>query len=462
MIPKVIKEIVKNDLCIGCGLCVSECPNKAIKMEWGANGFLYPILNGNCDESELCIRVCPFNLNPQSMVLNEDQIAKKIYLSSKSYDQILGNYEEIFIGYSKEFRETSSSGGIGTYLLAELLDRKVVDYIISVGNGNPTKNHYKYVISKTKNELFSTSKTKYYPVTLSEVIKYIEENDGKVALTGIPCFIKAIRLKQIYNPNIKNKIVALIGLACGGLKSIYFTEYLASKVNSDLSKSMPEYRIKDISSNARDYSYGFIQEDRLKTIKRNSILEMWGTGLFKANACDYCDDLLAELADMSLGDAWIKQYIPDGKGNNVVIVRDKFILQIIMDGINKGKLKLEKSSPEIIKLSQTGNYNHRRYGLKIRLFWSKFSNKKVPVKRIMPNPFVLPSIWLVQLQRRRVRRLSLELWESNRNSVDFDNKIKNEIKYLNFVTKINQFLRMYGVQRLFAILKNIKHSRKSL
>jgi coenzyme F420 hydrogenase subunit beta len=30
---------------------------------------------------------------------------------------------------------------------------------------------------------------------------------------------------------------------------------------------------------------------------------MCASGLFKANACDYCDDVTTELVDISLGDA---------------------------------------------------------------------------------------------------------------------------------------------------------------
>ena len=31
----------------------------------------------------------------------------------------------------------------------------------------------------------------------------------------------------------------------------------------------------------------------------------WGLGFFKYKACDFCDDVVAETADVSLGDAWL-------------------------------------------------------------------------------------------------------------------------------------------------------------
>lgn len=58
--------------------------------------------------------------------------------------------------------------------------------------------------------------------------------------------------------------------------------------------------------------------------------DMWGTGLFKLNACDFYDDVTTELADISLGDAWLKPYDSDGAGNNII----KAPLSIIHEGID--------------------------------------------------------------------------------------------------------------------------------
>ncbi len=40
---------------------------------------------------------------------------------------------------------------------------------------------------------------------------------------------------------------------------------------------------------------------------------MWGGGLFKANAYDFCDYVTTELADISLDDARLPRYNQDGK-----------------------------------------------------------------------------------------------------------------------------------------------------
>ena len=43
--PKVISLIVKNDLCIGCGACVSVCPNKSLETGLNQHKFYCSKIN---------------------------------------------------------------------------------------------------------------------------------------------------------------------------------------------------------------------------------------------------------------------------------------------------------------------------------------------------------------------------------------------------------------------------------
>lgn len=66
------------------------------------------------------------------------------------------------------------------------------------------------------------------------------------------------------------------------------------------------------NSNSIAYNYAFRCTDTAgndeKPIKMQAVGNMWGTGLFKANSCDFCDDVTTELADISLGDAWLEPF----------------------------------------------------------------------------------------------------------------------------------------------------------
>ena len=47
----------------------------------------------------------------------------------------------------------------------------------------------------------------------------------------------------------------------------------------------------------------------------------WGAGFFQNPACDWCDDVVGETADVSFGDAWVEPYSSDGRGTNVMVVK---------------------------------------------------------------------------------------------------------------------------------------------
>jgi len=49
------KAIVDENLCTGCGICVDECPQKAIEMVDG----LAKIDAAKCDGDAKCVEACP-------------------------------------------------------------------------------------------------------------------------------------------------------------------------------------------------------------------------------------------------------------------------------------------------------------------------------------------------------------------------------------------------------------------
>jgi len=440
--PRVLELVVKNDLCIGCGLCAYRCPENALKMSWNDLGFIIPVLSGKCDGQSECILVCPFNPCPKTEVRTENEIGNLFLDDCTQYHNKIGRYVGIYAGYAHEFRGTSSSGGIATYILIELLRKGIIDHVFSVKESARPGVYYEYAISSSENELLAASKTKYYPVTLDNAIQKINELDGKVAIVGVACFIKAIRLLQYEETSLKKKIPFLIGIICGGIKSRFFTEYLASKAGVTKENILkPEFRIKDFTSTAGDYSFGCLDKsNNIKTIKMRSVGDMWGTGLFKANACDFCDDITTELADISLGDAWLQPYIEDGHGTNVIITRSALAYNLIQEGIRRSKLKVEQLTPEDIITSQKGNFNHRYLALPFRVSISKLRNQIIPPKRIERSRISV-DFKMVQLVRLLVRRESLKIWRKNPGAEYFDQKMKSYLLLLRIVTKVNHKFR---------------------
>jgi len=442
-IPKVIELIVSNDICIGCGLCVYKCPNNALEMKWNNFGFLIPELTGNCDSDFSCAAVCPFNPFPEEEVKTENELAEHFLHQNPQYHPKIGRHYNIFAGYANEFRLSSSSGGIATFIFSELLERGIVDYIFSVKESQKQGVYYEFSVSSTKNELLSASKTRYFPVTLATVMPKIHELKGKVAIVGVACFIKAIRLVQYQEPALKEKIPFLVGIICGGVKSRFFTEYLADRAGvPNQNFKNPQFRIKDLNSTASDYSFGCVNKEEQKehTIKMRTVGDMWGTGLFKNNACDFCDDVTTELADISLGDAWLQPYNNDGFGTNVIVTRSKFADDLILNGIKEGKLNVELLPQDRFLASQQGSFNHRHTGLSVRMKIQENLSIPIPPKRF-GNENVTLDFKIVQKLRMRIRQESLNLWKNKPDAKLFDEKIKRSLTRLRFATRIYHYRR---------------------
>jgi coenzyme F420-reducing hydrogenase beta subunit len=432
-IPKVIDLVVNNDLCIGCGLCTYKCPSKAIDMQWNEYGFFVPVLSGACNADGACITVCPFNPYPEKEVKTENEIADIFLKDATLSDQKIGKYLGIYAGYSEEFRLSSSSGGIATFVFTDLLERGIVNHIFSVKESSTPGVHYEYAVSNNKQELLAASKTRYYPVTLSTVFSKIDDLDGKVAIVGVACFIKAIRLAQHADPLLKEKIPFLIGIICGGIKSNFFTEYLSDKAG--VSKDhyyKPEFRIKDLTSSAGDYSFACFSniDNQEKTIKMQTVGDMWGTGLFKANACDFCDDVTTELADISLGDAWLEPFVKDGKGTNIVVTRSSMAEKIINDGMKSAKIYLETLPYDRFISSQQGSFNHRHTGLPYRISLATLMGRLIPPKRILKYKSIPYHFKAVQICRMYIRKKSLVIWKNTLKSSLFDKQMKKRLTIL--------------------------------
>jgi coenzyme F420 hydrogenase subunit beta len=454
-IHKVIELVVNNNLCIGCGLCVSKCGSNALEMKWNDDGFLVANATKNCDCDGNCLDVCPFNPFPKEEVKTENEISELFLSSATNHHPKIGKYNSIYAGYSEEFRLKSSSGGLGTYICTALLDKKIVDHIFSIKASSKSGIFYEYSLSSSKSDILNAAKTRYFPVSLATVFSEIDHLEGTIAIVGVGCFIKAIRLAQNSDPKLKEKIPFLIGIICGGVKSKFFTEYLASKMDIETKNiQKPQYREKDVVSSATDYSFSCSDENNIeKSLKMRIVGDMWGTGLFKNNACDFCDDVTTELADISLGDAWLDPFDKDGKGTNVIVTRSLLAENLIKEGIENKSLKVDFLPLDKFLTSQQGSFNHRHLGMPARIEIAKKNKQLVPPKRY-ENEKASFDFKLVQKQRMKVRAQSLQFWQNNPEAKLFNEAMKKPLKKLKFYTNIYHKRRRltYLKSRVFEII----------
>ena len=200
----------------------------------------------------------------------------------------------------------------------------------------------------------------------------------------MPCFIKAIHLLRRVNPVVRERVTHTLGLFCGHMKSAAMIESFAWQLGTELSRVQAlDYRTKNEDRPANWY------RAQLELADGSSAAEDWwhladgdwGAGFLQNPACDWCDDVVAETADISFGDAWVEPYSSDGRGTNVVVVRTVELKQMLEAARASGRLQLEPVDADFIARTQAAGLRHRRDGLAYRLTWRR---GLVPRKRVTP------------------------------------------------------------------------------
>jgi len=385
------QEIISSGLCIGCGSCVAQA---GFKMKFDAYGQYKPSapLAWLHTPSEQFAHTCPFS----PMAKNEDDLAAHRFPAPQSRDPLIGRFQAAYVGYVAEenFREWGSSGGMVTWVATELLRQGLVDGVAHVkASWNPEKEKrfFSYQISRTEQEIRAGAKSRYYPVELSEVIKAIRAVPGRYAVVGIPCFIKAIHLLRAEDTLLRERIVFTLGLFCGHMKSARMVESFAWQMGISLDEvEQVDYRLKNPDRPANWYTAHLTLKDGRTAWKDwwHLVDGDWGAGFFQNSACNFCDDVVAETADIAFGDAWVEPYSSDGRGTNVVIVRSPVLQALITKAVDEGRLHLKAVDSDFVVNTQAAGFRQRREGLAFRLSWPRFGIR--PRKRVIPNFRALP------------------------------------------------------------------------
>lgn len=445
-----LKKIIDGGYCIGCGACQVIAP-KSIKII--ENEFLeyQAQIDNNSRDKKLsnANNVCPFS----NTGLNEDELSKQLFIQNKGEnDDVLGYYNGLFAGHVIEnsIRDKTTSGGIITWTLLELLRLDLIDAVIHVKKTSKVGKLFEYGISKNVNEIVEGGKSRYYPVEISEVMDFVKKNEGRYAFVGLPCFNKAVRNLCIEDLIIGDRIKFIVGLVCGHLKSKAFAEHVGWQAGIKPDRlSYVDFRYK-LSDRKAD-NYGIYAEDSnghsKVLVARKTMGTNWGLGFFKYEACDYCDDIFSETADLSVGDAWLNQYTNDSKGNSVVVCRNEQIANLISDGIENGELSLDKLSVDEMRKSQGGGFRHRRSGLGYRLYLKQKRKEWAPKKRMLPNRNGLSLVRkLIYKYRVYLRRKSADFWQQAKQSKDYDSfekKIALSTRIYSLLLRIPVLIRKF-------------------
>lgn len=382
-------DIIRSGLCIGCGSCVAQNKGQGALMKLDTYGHYKPVGNSSwlSNRSESFTRSCPFSPGAE----NEDQLAAKLFSAGSTYHAALGKYHGAYVGHvaEQDFRNAGSSGGLVTWVATELLSLGLIDgvaHVVAVDDPHGKGKFFGYQISRDEKAIRNGARSRYYPVELSGVIQQIREIPGRYAVVGIPCFIKAVQLLRGRDAVLQERIRFTLGLFCGHMKSASFVQSMAWQMKVPFSQVRKvEYRSKDDNRPAKAYNATLHLADGTSVNKDwwNLADGDWGAGFFMNPACNYCDDVMAETADIAFGDAWVEPYASDPRGTNVIVVRSMMVHQLVAAAIKDGRLQLERVNADFVEQTQAAGLRQRREGLAFRLSWKNTAPVRA-VKRVKP------------------------------------------------------------------------------
>ena len=314
--PKeLFKEVIDQGLCTRCGACINGCP-----LITTYEGRI--VLLDNCTVTGgQCYTFCPRTYT------DVDAVSEKILGLPFSSDDV-GVALDICMTRStdKEIGLKGQDGGTVTTLLTLALEEEIIDAIVSTRmNENKLPGGF---VARSKEELLQCAGVSYsasYAIGAYNNIP--KESNEKIGIVGLGCQVEALAKMKTSQPqnraNIDN-VKLTLGLFCGwALVPDTFHRYL--KENYDLSEIV-KFNIPHHPFDTFDV---YTQTGK-KSVPLDEIRK------YINPACQYCWDMTAEFADISIGAAG--SAFP---GWNTMIVRTKMGAELMEVAKSKGVLEVQ-------------------------------------------------------------------------------------------------------------------------
>jgi len=350
-------------LCIGCGACVSVCPVDAVVLEL-RGGQLYPKVDKEkCTECRRCVQVCP------GLSVFLERISRQLWPENRYVDG-LGRIRKTGTGFSLDegIRFSSASGGMSTALLMGVLERGLVQGAVVTRARQDDPTRAESLLVRTKEEVLSAQTSKYCPSSPAAVLRELKntgENE-RFAFVGLPCHIHALRKFQQMEPWALEKVPLALGLFCGhGV-----TSFGMGAVLNRFGKGCGG--IERFEHRGRGWPGGvhvrYKDGEEFDVPHKEYWTSLFSPYFFTPCRCLTCCDVTAELADISVGDAWLKEVEEkDTLGTSVVVIRSEFGEEAV-DLLGRDRKISFKPAPEsdVIR-SQRGILARKRSGVGSRM-----------------------------------------------------------------------------------------------
>lgn len=298
-LPTLEREVLRRDLCCGCGACLLVCRNKAFYQR--DDGLIEVVagydrsLCGNC---ALCAQVCPsMGLGLQSAVAGwraDDNSLGGVCVQRPM--QTLAMYST-----DKNIRQNAASGGAVTAILVHGLDTGAFEAAIVVGREKERPWFPHPVLTSDVNTVIDCAQSTYSVcASLAALSSCCSKQVRRVAFVGLACHMQALRKAERYRSSLPwlPEITLTLELACSSNTLVTGTTSLLT----DLFR-LTLGQVRDVKYREGEYPGSFWVRTKQGQEFR---IPFWQSVThfqdFKPWRCRLCQDWMSGLADLSFAD----------------------------------------------------------------------------------------------------------------------------------------------------------------
>ena len=368
-------EIIKQGLCISCGLCQPVAGTQNIRIEKVANGFLRPVVVGELTDA-LVDKI--YDICPGTKV---EGLPEAAISNNAKHDDVWGVWHRMVRGYAgdADVRHQGSTGGVLSALASFLLATHKVDFILHAKAGVKYPSLGEPHISRTHEEVMAGSGSRYAPTpTLINIDEVLAQNQP-FAFIGTPCDIGALRNYARHDERVDRLVKYFLTPVCGGFMAP--DKFDAMLRRNDI--------VPDEVTKLRYRGFGCPGPTRIETeteIKELHYLDMWGTDESQWGLplrCKICPDGIGDSADIAAADTWAggSPARDDGgdKGTNVIITRTQAGDDLLSQAIEAGAIAIEHDVPPDIVSHYQPHQTNKKYAV-----WGRYQGLK-QMGRIAPE-----------------------------------------------------------------------------
>jgi coenzyme F420 hydrogenase subunit beta len=365
-----VQHIYDAGLCELCGTCAGVCPERAIAMAWHLDaGYVLRVDRALCTDCGTCADVCPgdgFDYSDGAWWRERNGDARR--------RDFLGPWLSLHFGWASdsEVRYAGASGGVATAILQGALARGLIDAAVVVGMDPGNALASRPFLARSADEVAAARGSKYTTVNSNLLLHTIREEDGRYAVVGLPCHLQGLRRAQKRLPVLRKRVVFALGVFCG-LTSLPRATWLAAR-----RAEVDPGGLASIAYRGPGWPGGLRLTSRSGPVTGVPYPDYFDgfVNAWTPPRCRLCPDALAELSDVSVGDAWSDRFA-GSPGVSDLIVRTGAGRELI-DEVALDRLTLTEATPDEIVASQHETYRVKREVVRGRLWLRRKAGHAAP------------------------------------------------------------------------------------